>query len=97
MYVVVWEYEVKPDAVDRFLSGYGPEGQWATLFARGEGFLGVELYRSTAEPNRFVTFDRWRSREACVEFMTRFAEEYAALDRKFDALTVREMRLGEVA
>ena len=50
MYVVVWEYEVKPEAIDRFLSGYGPEGQWATLFARGEGFMGVELYRSTSAP-----------------------------------------------
>ncbi|MEX2271508.1 MAG: hypothetical protein WD690_08565 [Vicinamibacterales bacterium] len=34
MIQVVWQFVVKEEAVDRFERAYGPNGEWARLFAR---------------------------------------------------------------
>jgi heme-degrading monooxygenase HmoA len=46
MYVRIWEYDVPPAAADRFVAAYAAGGEWAQLFARADGFLGTELFRS---------------------------------------------------
>ena len=33
-YVVVWEFEPRPDAVPAFVHAYGPDGEWVPLFRR---------------------------------------------------------------
>ncbi len=33
-------------AADRFVAAYAAGGEWAQLFARADGFLGTELFRS---------------------------------------------------
>ncbi|HWE45043.1 MAG TPA: antibiotic biosynthesis monooxygenase family protein [Caulobacteraceae bacterium] len=96
MFTVVWEYEVKPEHVDVFIEAYRPGGLWARLFHRGEGYMGSDLYRSTETPARFVTIDRWRSRELFTEFMVKQREAYASMDAKCDGWTVSEQRLGEI-
>ena len=96
MYTVVWDYEVRPEHVDSFIEAYRPGGLWARLFHRGEGYMGSELYRSTDQATRFVTIDRWRSREQFAEFMVKHREAYASLDARCDAWTVTEQRLGEI-
>ena len=40
-FVVVWEFRVRPVCVNEFVKLYNGEGEWAKLFARGEGFLGA--------------------------------------------------------
>ncbi len=42
----------------------------------------------------YLTIDRWRSRAAYEAFVRAAGPAYAALDRRGDALTVRERRLG---
>jgi hypothetical protein len=32
MFLVLWEYEVKPGSEKRFEKAYGPAGDWAQLF-----------------------------------------------------------------
>ena len=96
MYTVVWSYEVRAEHVERFIEAYRPGGRWSRLFHRGEGYMGSELYRSTEEPERFVTIDRWRSREHFTTFMVGFRELYAGLDAQCDAWTITEQRLGEI-
>ncbi|WP_278253959.1 antibiotic biosynthesis monooxygenase family protein [Caulobacter sp. CCUG 60055] len=95
MYVVVWEYLAHPERVDAFVEAYGAMGAWARLFRRGDGFLGVQLLRDLEEPTRFVTIDRWRSRDAFTAFMTQHRALYVALDEKLADLTLTEMRLGD--
>jgi heme-degrading monooxygenase HmoA len=94
MHAIVWRYDIKPGAEAEFLAAYGPEGDWAHLFGQAEGFLGTELYRSTGEPHRFLTVDRWRAETDFEAFKARFGGEYAAMDRRFEDLTVDEARLG---
>jgi hypothetical protein len=72
--------------VDRFAVAYGPDGDWARLFARSGGFLGTELYRDAGGGARFVTVDRWRGEADWTAFLAREAEAYRALDRRLAPL-----------
>ncbi|HJS79157.1 MAG TPA: antibiotic biosynthesis monooxygenase [Vitreimonas sp.] len=90
-YVIVWTYEVPPPATDEFIAAYGPEGDWAQLFAKGAGFIGVELYR---DGQTFLTLDRWRSADAFNAFQAAFGAHYQALDAKLAHLTSSQARIG---
>jgi heme-degrading monooxygenase HmoA len=87
VYLRIWEYEVAPDAVERFAVAYAADGDWARLFARSEGFLGTELLRDTHTGVRFATIDRWRDEADWTAFLGRWEEAYQALDRSLAPLT----------
>jgi heme-degrading monooxygenase HmoA len=80
VYLRVWEYEVPPEAVDRFVAAYGAGGEWALLFARADGFTGTELFCSADAPNRFIVIDRWRDESDWTAFRHQWQEAYRALD-----------------
>ena len=94
MFEIVWEYEVRPEKVAAFEALYGPEGDWACHFSRADGYVETRLLRDTARPMLYLTIDRWLSRVAYEAFARAAGPAYAALDRRGDALTVRERRLG---
>ncbi len=94
MFEIVWEYEVRPEKVEAFEALYGPEGDWARLFRRAEGYVETRLYRDPAWPMLYLTIDRWHSRVAYEAFVQTAGPAYAALDRRGDALTARERRVG---
>lgn len=94
MHAIVWEFWAKAGQEAEFERVYGPEGAWARLFARGEGFLGTELLRDADQRGRYLTIDRWTSSAAFDAFRQRWAEEYRALDRQCEALRQRETPLG---
>jgi hypothetical protein len=45
MYLILWEYHVKPEKRAEFEQIYSPGGAWAELFQKGTGYLGTELMR----------------------------------------------------
>lgn len=90
MFTTVWRFVVRPDAVAEFERRYGPDGDWAALFRKAEGYAGTELLRNVASANEFVTIDRWVDEAAYLRFLEGFAAEYAALDAKCEALTTSE-------
>jgi heme-degrading monooxygenase HmoA len=93
MIAILWTYDVRPEAADLFERGYGPAGAWVALFRRAEGYLGTELLRGPA--SSYLTIDRWRSRGDFEAFMAACRDEYEAIDRATERLTVTERRLGE--
>lgn len=95
-FTTIWEFTVTLARRAEFEAHYGPDGDWAGLFGRAEGYLGSELLPDRANPQRYVTVDRWESHEAWHAFRSRFAVEYERLDRQFAALTVREAPLAVV-
>lgn len=95
MYVYIWEYQVRPESIDRFRETYSPDGAWAALFRHASGYMGTELYRDLADPYRYVTVDRWESREAYDGFCLSFAREFDRLDAECENFTLREQRLGQ--
>lgn len=94
-YVALWEFQVRPECVAAFETHYGPDGSWAQLFRRSPDYLGTELLGDLDRPGRYLTLDRWTSREALHRFKDEHRTGYAALDRQFEELTEREVFLGD--
>jgi heme-degrading monooxygenase HmoA len=93
MYLIVWVYEVLADHEEQFREAYGPDGDWARLFARHDGFLGTELI-VVDEPRHYMTIDRWESEQSFNAYMELDREEYRRLDESFEAFTVSEDLVG---
>jgi heme-degrading monooxygenase HmoA len=99
MYVILWEFVVRPEELNSFLAAYKRDGAWAKLFARAAGYLGTELLRAVNTNNapRFVTIDRWRAEDDFARFQQEFGIEYQALDTQLEGLTLSERKLGAFA
>ncbi|HEY6251935.1 MAG TPA: antibiotic biosynthesis monooxygenase [Candidatus Angelobacter sp.] len=95
-YVMVWEFRVKAGLEAKFVEEYGPEGSWARLFRKSEGYLRTELVKDVAAERRFLTLDYWKSEEEFNRFRKQHLAEYERLDKEFEGLTEQETRLGVV-
>jgi heme-degrading monooxygenase HmoA len=93
MMALVWRYEVLEDARPAFEATYAPDGAWAQLFARADGFKGTELFRS--EDGSYLTLDVWRSRDDFDAFMAAHGADYESLDRGTEGWTRSEHQIGE--
>ena len=67
-FTTLWEFTVPPGRQSEFEAHYGPEGDWVRLFRRATGYLGSELLQDRADPQRYLTVDRWTSPEAWRAF-----------------------------
>jgi heme-degrading monooxygenase HmoA len=94
MFVVVWQFEVAEEHIAAFEAAYGAAGEWAQLFRSSPKYLGTELLRDAYVPGSYLTIDRWASEEDFRTFRKDHDAPYEALDRKCDALTSRETRIG---
>ncbi len=93
-YCEIWQFDVPPEQSREFESAYDSDGVWAVLFAKAEGFVGIELLRSTEAVGRYCTIDRWESEEAFRAFKATFAGEYADLDATLEHIAGAETRIG---
>jgi heme-degrading monooxygenase HmoA len=96
MHTVLWSYRVVPGREAEFEALYRGDGDWAELFRHDPAYLGTELLRDTADGSRYLTIDRWHSRAAYETFLGSATTAYAALDRRGDAVTLEETRLGAI-
>jgi heme-degrading monooxygenase HmoA len=96
-WTIIWIFHIKPTKDRTFRRVYGPRGDWAKLFAKDPNYIATELLRNAASTNCYVTVDRWASRTAYHNFKKRHRNEFAALDARCEALTVRESKIGEFA
>ena len=94
-FTAVWEFHVSRDKRRAFERAYGPNGDWAKLFRRGEGYIRTELIRDRHVPGRYVTLDFWTSRLAYQKFRTQNLAAYKAIDKRCEALTQSEKCIGE--
>jgi heme-degrading monooxygenase HmoA len=94
MFVVLWEYEVKPGCEESFQSAYSPHGDWVRLFQRDPHFRETRLLRDLSRPRFYFTLDYWDSEISLDQFKAANREAYAAIDRVTQALTLSEHRLS---
>lgn len=94
MFVRVWQYDVAAERVAEFERVYGPDGDWARLFAASPGFVGTELFADVATPGRYLSVDRFTSEAAWQEFRTEHGPAYAALGRATVDLTLTNTELA---
>lgn len=93
-YEIVWEFRLPAARAAAFEQAYGPEGVWVQLFRRAPGFIETRLLRDAEDEERYLTVDRWNSREAFDAFKHRFAAEYGAQDQELEGLAWSETRIG---
>jgi Antibiotic biosynthesis monooxygenase len=94
MFLVLWEFEVKPGCEERFERVYGPGGDWASLFRRDASHAGTRLFRDMNQPRVYLTADCWRSRKSYEAFLQRQVAEYKYLDSVSEELTAKERHIG---
>jgi heme-degrading monooxygenase HmoA len=94
MFVILWEFEVKPGCEQSFESVYGLDGAWVQLFRRDPGYLRTLLLKDPSRPRTYLTLDFWHSESAFQSFRNANYEAYLALDRSTEGLTHRETHLG---
>jgi len=59
MFLVLWEFEVKPGCEKRFERVYGPGGDWDSCFAAIRHHAGSHLFRDTVKPRAYLTAEYW--------------------------------------
>jgi hypothetical protein len=94
MFLVLWEYEVKPGNEERFEQVYGPGGDWDSLFRSDPNHAGTRLFQDTARTGVYLTADYWLSRKSYEEFLVLRRSEYKALDAATEDLTLSEQHVG---
>jgi heme-degrading monooxygenase HmoA len=94
VFALVFRYRVDPDETGDFEQVYGPDGPWARLFARAEGYAGTELLADAGRAGSYLVIDRWASRAARAAFLAAHGEEYDAFGLECEHLWLDEQRLG---
>jgi len=92
MIAILWRYEVPEAHRAAFEAAYGPEGDWARLFARTPGFGGTELL--IGEPGHYMTIDRWAKASDFDAFLAAHGDAYRAMDARCEGWTTSEEKLG---
>jgi len=93
MFVILWEYEVKPGCEERFESAYSTDGPWVRLFQRDPRYLHTHLLRDLSRSRFYFTLDYWDSENSFQQFKAAHEEAYAAVDQSTEGLTLFERRL----
>lgn len=94
-YIYIWEFLVAPEKVPEFEREYGVEGSWVRLFDGAKGYLGTELIRDRTRRGRYLTVDRWRSKDDYDRFMAENRDAFTRLDHACGELTLGERKIGE--
>jgi hypothetical protein len=94
MFLVLWEFEVKPDHEQRFEEVYRPGGDWDSLFRTDPNHVGTRLFRDTSRSGMYLTADYWLSRKCYEEFLALRKSEYNVLDAVTEDLTLSERHIG---
>jgi len=94
MFLVLWEFDVKPGCELRFESVYGPDGDWADLFRLDPDYRETRLLRDSLRPNIYLTLDFWQSRQSFEKFKSLHYDSYRALDELCEGLTIDEKQIG---
>lgn len=95
MYIIIWEYLTLAEKQSEFEETYFADGAWAELFKKSTGYLGTELMRDNANPRRYLTLDRWESKEDYDAFISAHEKEYKILDQQCEGLTENESLIGK--
>jgi hypothetical protein len=94
-FVIVWEFYIHARKRRAFERAYGPQGDWAKLFQARNGYVRTDLVCDLNSLNRYLTLDYWASHREYENFRKENAQAYRAIDRKCEALTTKETKIGE--
>ncbi len=94
MFLILWEFEVKPGEEIAFEKVHGPEGLWVQLFRGDPHYRETRLLKDPSRSRIYFTLDFWESENDYNRFKQNSKEAYATLDKATETLTTRERNLG---
>ena len=94
MVATIWRFRVPAAEAAAFERAYGPDGDWAKLFARAGGYAGTELLQLSGVDGVYLTIDRWNSEDDFHAAKRMLHDDYMELDRRCEAYTSEETWLG---
>jgi len=94
VFIVIWQYQVKPGCEEAFENMYGPNGDWVQLFQPSPEYSQTILLKESPGKRFYQTLDFWNSHDAYEHFYTKYESEISRLDQIGDELTVSEMLIG---
>lgn len=94
MFLILWEFEVKPGEERAFEKVSGPEGPWVELFQGDPNYRQTLLLKDPSRSRIYLTLDFWESENDYENFKKTNHDAYATLDKTTENLTVRERNLG---
>ena len=94
MFLILWEFEVKPGEELAFEKAYGPEGLWGQLFRGNPHYRETKLLKDPLHSRIYYTLDFWESENHYKRFQQLNHGTYAELDKTTECLTIRERNLG---
>lgn len=94
MHIIIWEYHVKVEKRSEFEKIYSSNGAWTELFKTDTEYIETEFLQDTDQASRYLTIDRWKSKEAYKNFCVQYEKEYRSLDAQCAGLTERESLIG---
>ncbi len=94
MFLILWEFDVKPGEERAFEKAYGPLGPWVRLFERDAHFRQTQLLKDPSRSGIYFTLDFWDSEDDYKRFKHSNQSEYESIDRRTEGLTIRERNLG---
>jgi heme-degrading monooxygenase HmoA len=68
IFVILWEFEVKPGNHVPFENAYSPSDAWVQLFQRDTHFLDIQLLQDSARPPYYFTLDFWDTESSYKTF-----------------------------
>src|SRR5688572_17537070 len=84
-FVRIWRFTAASGREQAFEYTYGPDGEWARLFALSEEYRGTRLHHLGG--GDYLVIDRWATRESWQRFSQDFGVQYEALDGACASLT----------
>jgi heme-degrading monooxygenase HmoA len=95
MFIILWEYTVRPEHQPVFLKYYEAKGEWANFFRQADDYIATELLAMDSDELIFMTIDRWKTQQAYRQFINDHSERYHELDRLCEELTTQEKLIGQ--
>lgn len=94
MFIVLNEFHVKEEHIPAFETEFGSAGTRSETLQKGEGFMSTELMKDGANKRRFITIDRWISKDAYEDFQIEFENESAEVAKLGENMLEKQQLIG---
>lgn len=95
MYVVIWEFKVKPESESDFINLCGQNGEWVEWFRNSPDYIETDLLKSGNGENIYLTVDKWKSKVSYDQYYNSDPVSFNRLDQKGETYTTDERRIGD--
>ncbi len=94
MYIVLTEFIARENKAAEFEDYFGSAGKRAETLRNGEGFMSTELLKDKEVKLRYVTMDRWVSKDAYDDFGIEFENENSDLAKAGEEFSSKQVLIG---